>query len=69
MSSQVTNRVYMPDGRKIYVSDDAFGQLRFEELYTIYGNCKVEACWKVWGTTLDDCVAWWAGDLREIVFS
>ena len=69
MSAAVTNRVYMPDGRKIYVSDDAFGQYRFEELYEIYGNCKVEACWKDWGTSLDDCIMFWEGDLHEIVYS
>jgi hypothetical protein len=50
-----TNRVFLPDGRKIYVSDDNAGDQRLEELHNEYGNLKVEVCRKEFGSTLDEC--------------
>lgn len=54
MSMHFTNRVYLPDGNKIYVSDDQAGGMRLEELYDRYGNLTVEVCDKVWGRSLDE---------------
>lgn len=51
--SSFTNRVYLPDGRKIYTSDDWAGDRRNEELHATYGNLKVEVCQKELGKSLD----------------
>ncbi len=63
MSSAVTNRVYLPDGKKIYVTDDVWGDERLEQLYSTYGNLKVEACHKEWGKNLHDMEAFWSGTI------
>ena len=69
MSSAVTNRVYLPDGNKIYLSDDAWGDKRIDELHQTYGNLKVEACHKEWGKSLDDMQAFWQGTIESFYSS
>ena len=64
----MTNRVYLPDGNKIYVSDDQYGDARLLELYAKYGNLKMEWCNKVWGSALDDATAEWEGTIEEQYF-
>lgn len=65
MSASVTNRVYLPDGRTVYVSDDRAGDDRLEELYVLYGDLTVEACYKVLGTALDDLETFWTGTITS----
>jgi hypothetical protein len=55
MAREYTNRVYLPDGDTVYVTDEAEGNDRFVELYTGYGDLKVEICKSEWGKSLSDC--------------
>ena len=63
--TSVTNRVFLPNGQKIYVSDDVYGDDRLEQIFSEYGNLKLEACYKVLGTSLDDLPAFWSGTIIE----
>lgn len=65
MSASITNRVYLPDGSKIYISDDAAGDARAFELYEKYGNLKLEACNKELGKSLDELKPFWTGTIEE----
>lgn len=65
MSASVTNRVYLPDGSKVYLSDDAAGDERAIELYTQHGNLKIEACTKELGKSLDELEPFWSGTIEE----
>jgi len=65
MSASVTNRVYLPDGQKIYITDDCAGDERMFQLYEKFGNLKMEACHKEWGKLLDDMKPFWAGTIEE----
>lgn len=65
MSASVTNRVYLPDGSKLYTSDDVAGDNRLEELFTKYGDLKIEACHKILGKNLDDLESFWTGTIKE----
>ena len=51
---QFTNRVFLPDNKKIYVSDDVAGDIRLEELFKQYGDVRVEVCKKELGKSLDE---------------
>ena len=61
-----TNRVYLPDGNKMYVSDDQAGDNRLIELYQEYGNLKVETCHKVLGKSLDDLKVVTTGTIKSV---
>lgn len=65
MSASVVNRVILPDGGKMYISDDAQGDKRAAEIYTKYGNCKLEACYKDSGKSLDELEPFWSGTIKE----
>lgn len=67
MSANVTNRVYLPDGTKVYLSDGTAGDYRAEELYERYGDLKLEACYKdqEGANSLDDLVPFWTGTIVE----
>lgn len=67
MSASVTNRVYLPDGSKLYISDDAAGDRRAFELYRQHGNLKLEACYKdqPQAKSLDDLEPFWTGTIEE----
>lgn len=65
MSAAITNRVYLPDGSKMYLSDNADGDARAAELYEKYGNLKLEACYKEMGKSLDDLTPFWTGTIEE----
>lgn len=68
MSANVVNRVILPDGGKLYVTDDVAGDNRMEQIYTKYGNCKIEACYKdenQAAKSLDDFKPFWTGTIEE----
>lgn len=67
MSASVTNRVYLPDGSKLYLSDDRAGDTRAFELYQQYGDLKLEACYKdqPGAKSLDDLKPFWTGTIEE----
>lgn len=67
MSANITNRVYLPSGDKLYLSDDSAGDARAMELYKQYGNLKLEACFKDQEGTnsLDDLAPFWSGSIEE----
>lgn len=66
MSASITNRVILPDGGKMYVSDDIQGDIRLEQIYKKYGNCKIESCNKEFGgKSLDELESFWQGTIEE----
>jgi len=65
MSASITNRVILPDGNKIYCSDDLYGDVRINELHKKFGNLKIEACNKIFGKSLDEAEAFWTGTIEE----
>ncbi len=67
MASNVTNRVYLPNKSRIYVSDDQYGDQRLMELFNIYGNLKVESCYKELGSSLDSLKSFWTGTIKEFL--
>lgn len=67
MSANVTNRIYLPDGTKVYLSDDRAGDARAFELYERHGNLKLESCYKdqEGAKSLDDLKPFWTGTIEE----
>lgn len=67
MSQAVTNRVYLPDGTKLYFSDNVAGDARIYQLYQRFGNLKLEACYKdqEGAQSLDDLEPFWSGTIEE----
>lgn len=67
MSQAVTNRVYLPDGTKLYFSDNIEGDTRIFKLYEQHGNLKLEACYKdqEGAKSLDDLEPFWVGTIEE----
>jgi hypothetical protein len=67
MSASVTNRIILPDGSSVYVSDNADGDKRAMELYHKYGNLTLEACYKdqEGAKSLDDLKPFWVGTIEE----
>lgn len=67
MSASITNRVILPDGTKIYLSDDQHGDARAGELYEKYGNLTMESCYKdqEGAKSLDDLTPFWSGTIWE----
>lgn len=62
-----TNRVYLPDGNTVYISDDGYGQERLEQLYAAYGNLTVEICEKQFGRSLSESPVLVTTTLRRMV--
>lgn len=65
MSASLTNRVFLPGGKKIYLSDDVAGDNLALELYKLHGDLKMEVCDKEWGKSLDEAKPIWSGTLNE----
>lgn len=65
MSMAYTNRVFLPDGNTVYVSDDQYGDARLEELHAKYGNLKMESCEKIWGKSLQELEPVWSGTIED----
>jgi ABC-type metal ion transport system substrate-binding protein len=57
----------LPDGTKVYISDDSAGDARASELYEKHGNLKLEACYKDQpeAKSLDDLKPFWTGTIEE----
>lgn len=68
MSASIVNRVYLPDGTKLYISDDRAGDERLEQLFKQYGDLKLEACDKEFGKGLDELKAFWTGTIKEFLY-
>lgn len=65
MSASITNRIFLPDGKKIYVTDDQYGDERLIELHQKYGNLKMQSCHKEFGKTLDQLKSFWTGTIEK----
>jgi len=65
MASDVTNRVILPNGKKVYVTDDNYGDDVIEQIYEQYGNCEIQACTKVFGNSLDTLKPFWTGTITN----
>lgn len=65
MSASITHRVFLPDGTKLYISDDWAGDRRMEELHAQHGDLKMESCNKEWGKSLDELTPFWRGTIVE----
>ena len=65
--SDYTHRVFLPDGSKIYVSDDNAGDQRLAEIYERYGNVQVEICRKEFGKVLDEQKAMCKGPITSVM--
>jgi len=65
MAHNITNRVILPDGNKIYATDDMHGDNVIEQIYKEYGDCKIETCEKVLGKSLDELKPMWTGKITN----
>ncbi len=65
--SDFTNRVYLPTGDRIYVSDDGFGDMRLVEFYKRFGDLKVEICQKEFGSSLHDAKVLVTTTLKDLI--
>lgn len=63
----LTNRVYLPDGNTVHISDDGYGQERLEALYAELGDLKVEICQKEFGRSLSESQVLVTTTLRRMV--
>lgn len=65
--SNLTNRVFLPGGNTLYVSDDNAGDARFADLIDEgHGNAKVEVCDKRTGKSLQDLKPFIIGTVEKI---